>query len=419
MHADDNPADAGQDPARAVGSWPFRWYVAAQGISVAGTTMGYTAIYWLTIHLAHGDALVLSTLVAAQFLPVLLFSRRAGTIVARYRASRVLVVTQLAGAAGALALAIPLLAGWMAVWYLWLVGFAVGWLWTVDVTARQMFMLDLVGPAELRRGSALYSTCTGLAKIVGPAAAGVIIAATGEALVFVADAVSFLAVLVVLAWLPGAVPHVGGPAVRAAGRETARRFRWVLDLPRGTQAAVLMAGLIGGFGLQFAVVNPLMADEVFHLSSVGFSLIGSATAVGGIAGSYYSSRHRDSSGSDFLLWSAVFGAAELAAGVMPAAWAYDLAMAAVGAATALFATSAAVYAQQATPERQRAHAVSAYNAGFMGFVPAGTFAIAGLVTLAGTRWALIVPGVAILACATTARGTVRRTRRVLPSAGAD
>jgi len=162
----------------------YRWYTGAQALSIIGTMMGYTALYWLTLRLAHGDAVDLAALVAAQFLPILVFSRRAGAIVARHRAVRVVIGTQAAQVAGAVALGLPLAAGWMAVWYLWVVSFAVGCVQAVDVPGRQMLMLDLVGEAELRRGSSLYAAVTGMAKIAGPGLAGILIAASGEAAVF-------------------------------------------------------------------------------------------------------------------------------------------------------------------------------------------------------------------------------------------
>jgi len=256
--------------------------------------------------------------------------------------------------------------------------------------------VDLAGRAELRRGASLYATITGLAKIAGPGVAGIIIAATGETAVFFADAASFLGVIVVMTLLSGDTRHTPVPdhAVVAA-----RRFRWVLDLPRGVQAAAAMALLLGGFGLQFAVTNPLMATRVFHLGAVGFGLLGTFAAVGGIAGNYHSSRRGDPGRSEFVVWALVFGIAECVAAVMPAAWAYDLTMVVIGGATQLFAVSATVYLQQATPAAQRGHALSAYNAGFMGFVPAGAFVVAGLAAVAGIRWALIGPGLLIAACA--------------------
>ena len=115
-----------------------------------------------------------------------------------------------------------------------------------------------------------------------------------------------------------------------------------------------------------------------------------------------------------LSWAALFGAAEAAAAVMPAAWAYDVLLVVIGVAIQLFAVSATVYVQQAAPAAQRGHALSAYNAGFMGFVPAGSFVVAGLAAVAGTRWALIGPGAAILACGviTLAAGRSRGPERL-------
>jgi hypothetical protein len=384
----------------------YRWYLAAQVLSLFGTMMSYTALFWLALHIRYGGAPALAAIDAAQCLPMLLFSRRAGTIVARHRAARVAMVTQGLQAAGALAIGVPLLAGRMTIWYLLPLSFAIGCVQCVDLPARQTFLLDLVGPDDLRRGTSLYATVTGLARIAGPGVAGIIIAVSGETAVFFIDAASFLGVIAVFGWLSGQV----GPTPEG-GRETKppRRLRWLLDLPPSIQAAAVMALLVGGFGLQFAVTNPLMASRVFHLGSVGFGLFGTFMAVGGIAGNYYSSRRRDPGRFEFLAWALLFGVAECLAAVMPAVWAYDATMAVVGAATQLFAASAIVYIQQATPAAQRAHALSAYNAAFIGFVPAGAFVVAAIATTAGTRWALIGPGLAIVACAAllTARATAK------------
>ncbi|MGH3201459.1 MAG: MFS transporter, partial [Streptosporangiaceae bacterium] len=374
----------------------YRWYLGAQVLSVVGTMMSYTALFWLVLHIRGGGAAALAAVDAAQSLPMLLFSRRAGMIVVRHRAARVAMVTQGLEAAGALAIGVPLLAGWMTIWYLVPLSFAVGCVQCVDLPARQMFMLDLVGLDELRRGSSLFAGGTGLAKIGGPAVAGIIIAVSGETAVFFVNAISFAGVIAVLAWLSGRVGQAPAPDQRAGA---ARRFGWLRDLPRGVQAAVVMALLVGGFGLQFAVTNPLMASRVFHLGAVGFGLLGAFMAVGGVGGNYYSSRRKDPGPSEFLAWALIFGVAECLAAVMPAAWAYDLAMVVLGAAAQLFAVGATVYVQQATPAAQRGYALSAYNAGFIGFVPAGAFAVAAIASAAGTRWALIGPGLAIVACA--------------------
>jgi uncharacterized ion transporter superfamily protein YfcC len=87
---------------------------------------------------------------------------------------------------------------------------------------------------------------------------------------------------------------------------------------------------------------------------------------------------------------------------MPVAWAYGVLMIVIGAAFQLFAVSSTVYVQKSASNAQRGYALSAYNAGFMGFVPAGSFAVAGLAAVVGTRWALIVPGAVILTSAVAA-----------------
>lgn len=395
-----------------ISSPEYRWYLVVQVISIVGTMMGYTALYWLTLRVGHGNGLALAVIIAVKFIPVLLFSRRAGLLVGRHRAVRVVMITQLLLGLSSLAIGIPLLLGYMSIWYLAALSLVIGCIGCVDVPARQNFMFDLLGPDELRRGSSLYGTVTGLAKIAGPGVAGAIIAFSGEALVFVIDGASYLGVIVVLACLSRNVRYVAKEKV--AKVVSARRFRWVLDLPHGVQMAVLMAFLVGGIGLQFSVTNPLMATKVLHLNSLGFGLLGTFIAVGGVAGNYYSSRRKDPGSQEFLAWALAFGIAELIAGIVPVIWAYDVSMIVVGAATQLFAVSSTVYVQQTTPAAQRGMALSAYNAGFMGFVPAGAFIVAGIGAIAGVRWALIGPGLAIVACAMMTLLSARRSTVQVP-----
>jgi hypothetical protein len=390
-----------------VASAGYRWYVAVQVVSVIGTMMGYTALFWLALRTGHSGAAGLAAVVAAESLPMLVLSRRAGAIVTRHRAAGVVTVTQALLAAGSLAIGIPLAAGWMTVWYLVLVTAATGCVQTVDLTARQTLMLDLVGRDELRRGTSLYATATSVAKVAGPGIAGVIIVATGETAVFFADAASFLGVIAVVAVL---ARRAGGPAAEAMGQPApARRLRWVADLPPGIRAAVAIALLLGGFGLQFAVTGPLMATRVLGLGAAGYGLFGTLTAVGAAGGAWVSSRRADPGRSEFLAWAAVFGAAECLAAVAPAAWAYDLLMVVIGGTTQLFAVSATVYIQQAAPAVQRGHALSAYNAAFIGFVPAGAVAVAGLAAAVGVRWALAGPGLAIAGAAAVLLAAQRRS----------
>jgi MFS family permease len=385
-------------------TFEFRWFVAVQAVSMIGNAMTNTALYWLGIHVAHGNALGLSGLAAAQFLPMLFLSRRAGLLAVSHRPGLVLAATTAGECAGALAIGMPLMAGWMTIWYLWALGFGIGCAQTMGLPAGQMLMLDLVGAGELRRGASVSSMVMGLSKIAGPGLAGFMIATVGTGPVFLADAASFAGVIAVLLWLARMVlPATSRGEARAA---TARRFRWVLDLPRDIQLAALAALLIGGFGYQFEITNPLMAVRVFHLSAEGFGLLGTLMAIGGIAGSYYSAHRPSPHAREFIVWSLVFGIAECVAAIMPVPWAYDAVMVVIGATITLFAITVTVYIRQTAEPGELGPALSAYNAAFIGFVPAGAFAVAGLAAVAGTRWALIVPGliIVVLAIARLASG---------------
>lgn len=369
----------------------YYWYLGAQAVSVGGTMMGYTALFWLGLHVRHGGGTALASIDAAMMLPMLLFSRRAGMIVAARRSRQVLICTQSLQAVAIAAIGTLLAAALMSIWILVPLCFAIGCIQCVDVTARQMFMLDLTGDQALRKGTSQYAAATGLAKIAGPGIAGLVIAIGSQTAVFFADAGSFLAVVAVLCLLPAA----GRSLARQPEQAAPRRFRWVLDLPRQVQAAALMALLVGGFGWQFSVLNPLIAKNVLHVGASGFGLFGTCAAIGGVLGSMYSSRQKNPGRYEFIAWSGLLGVAECIAAAMPAAWAYDAVLLVIGAAMQLFAVSATVYVQQAASKEQRGPALSAYNSAFMGFVPAGAFVVVAIAATIGTRWALILPGLAI------------------------
>jgi MFS family permease len=410
------PADS--RPRARVGSTAYRLYVVAQVASLLGTTMGMAALFWLMLHVGHGNALDLAAIEVVQSAPLLFLSRRAGLLVTRFGSAATLAATQSALALVTLAIAIPLLIGWISSWYLLVAACAIGCVQSADLPARQLFMLDLLGPAELRRGSSLYAAILGLSRIGGPAIAGGVIAIAGEAPVFLVDAASFAAVVAVVIAARGEAVHAGDGRARgrpgtAAERPAARRFRWVLDLPRDIQVAAGMALLLGGFAYQFAVTNPLMAGRVFHLGAAGYGLLGAFLAAGGIGANYWSSRRGDPSLTEMLTWAGLFGVVEAVAAALPSAWAYDVALVAIGGLLALFTSTCLVYIQQHAPAAQRGQAVSAYNAAFIGFAPAGAVLVAGIADTAGVRWSLAVPGLALLACVgalLVSRRALRRAR---------
>jgi hypothetical protein len=263
----------------------------------------------------------------------------------------------------------------------------------------------------------------GLGRIAGPAVAGLVLAVSGETAVFFIDALSFGGVVAVLAVLArtGAGAREGAGSARSVITARKRRvgvrvgmWGWVGELPVGVRWAALMAVLVGGLGWQFAVLNPLMAKDVLHVGAGGFGLFGACAAGGGVLGSLYSSRRKNPGSYEFMAWSLVFGLTECVAAVMPVAWAYDLTLVATGGALQLFSVSATVFVQRSTTEAERGYALSAYNSAYIGFVPAGAFAVIAIAGVTSARWALILPGLAI---AVTGAALIARQRQLIAQPG--
>jgi MFS family permease len=409
----------------------FWWYLSAQVVSLGGTMMGYTALFWLGLHVRHGGGPALAGIDGAMTLPMLLLSRPVGALVSRYRAGRILVATQSLQAVGMAVIGVLLLAGAVTLWDLLPICFLIGAVQCVDLPARQSFMLELTGDDALRKGTSQYAAATGLGKIAGPAVGGLVLAVSGETAVFFIDALSFGGVVAVLAILTRtrmrttvSEARVTPPSTMITARKGGWGWGWVGELPVGVRWAALVAALVGGLGWQFAVLNPLMAKDVLHVGAGGFGLFGTCAAVGGVLGSLYSSRRKNPGSYEFMAWSLVFGLTECVAAVMPVAWAYDLTLAAVGAALQLFAVSSTVFVQRSTTGAERGYALSAYNSAYVGFVPAGAFAVVAIAGVTSARWALIVPGLAIavtsaalIARQLISRGTAPGSRQAAGTAG--
>ncbi len=383
----------------------FRVYVLVQSVSSIGTAMDYTAVYWLMVSREQGKATDLTILVISQFLPILMFSRTAGTLCRRYSRARVLSVTQLAQASGALAIAVRLTLGNITPEFIWIVAFLIGSAQAIDVTARQAFFTDILPGDSLRKGMSIYSASTSLSKIGGPAIAGSIISTFGAAPVFYVNAASFVGVIVTLRFLGRKLPE------RADHSEQTAQTRWLNGLSRPTALAIFGAFLIGTFGYQFEITNPLMATDVFRLGAVGYGLFGTFLAGGAILGNLYSSRRKNATSQEFIKWTILFGAAEIAASAMPGPVGYDSCLIIVGAALSLFSSSALVFIQQTTPQRKRADAISAYNAAYMGFVPVGALVVGATASIAGSRWSIAGPGVIIMLTASISLAMMKKAGR--------
>jgi MFS family permease len=401
---------SGGPPAARASAWsPFRHRLfaamwSAQFVSNIGSWMQTVAAQWLMLTLTT-SAVYVALVQTAAGLPVVLFAVLAGTIGDLVDRRRFLLITQVLMAAAAAALGALAIAGLVTPWVLLALVFAVGTGQALTSPTWQTLQPELVSPAERPQAISLGAVNQNLARAVGPAIGGLLLAATNAGTVFLVNAASFAAVIAVIAaWhstrAPDALPreHVG-EAVRAGGRYIAASPVLRVILAR--------AGLFIVFASAIWALLPLTARSVLHLGSGGYGLLLGSVGVGAVAGAAVLPRLRARLSPDALLAG---GSVGLAAVTLLLAYVHVTAVAAValvvgGACWVLVLSTLNSLYQLSLPQWVKARGMSFYLMTFqgggavgaaimgvlaehVGLSPALTIAAAGLALgpLAALRW---------------------------------
>jgi len=261
----------------------YRLWFAGQSVSLAGTWMQMIAQSWLVLELTSSGTAI-GLVVALQTLPTLLLGPYAGVVADRLDKRRLMIGLQSTMGVLALALGLLTITGVVALWHVYLLALLLGLVNCFENPARQAFVLELVGPADLRNAVSLNSVLVNTARAVGPAVAGLVIAAGGIGLCFLINAASFVAVVASLLRMDTAALRPSVPTPRAPGQ-----LREGLAYVRSTPALavpLLMMTLVGCLAYEFQVVLPIVASDTFggDASSYGFltAAMGAGAVVGGL-----------------------------------------------------------------------------------------------------------------------------------------
>jgi|SRR5438093_986969 len=401
---------------RSLRNTNYRLYFVGQVVSLTGTWMQSVAQAWLVLRLT-GSGLALGTTAALQFAPVLVAGPWGGVIADRVDKRRLVMWTQ--AAAGLLALTLGLLTLFHVVrlWMVYGLALGLGIVNLVDMPTRQSFVMEMVGAEDLINAVSLNSVVVNGARIVGPAMAGILIAAVGLAPCFLINAGSYLAVIAALlamdtSRLTRAAPVARGPGQLRAGL----RYAWSrADL----REPLLMMAVVGTLAYNFSVVLPLLAETTFGAGARAygalFSVMGAGAVLGGLV---VASRAR--TGLPFLAGAAVgFGLAIGIAAVAPSLGLATLAMLPVGAgSTAFIATSNSMLQLNSSPE-MRGRVMALFSLVFLGTTPVGGPLVGWIAERFGPRSALGVAAVATvltgLAGILAVRRSARRRRQERPA----
>jgi len=377
-------------------------------ISNSGTWMQRVAQDWLVLQLTHGSGTALGIATGLQFLPMLLFSLWGGAIADRYPKRRILMLTQTA--MGLLAFTLGLLAvtGSVRIWQVFALAFGLGLATVVDNPTRQAFVTEMVGRADMPNAIALNSAIFNLARIAGPAAAGLVIGAVGTPIAFFLNAASYVAVLVALKLMRPGELYPARPVRRASG-QLREGLRYVRNRPALLMPMVLIF-FVATFGMNFQVTNALMSRQVFHTGATAFGVASAVFAVGALAGALLAAR-RSKPGLRLLVAAAFgFGVLEVVTALMPSFWLFLALLVPTGLVLLTLNTAANSAVQLGSAEDMRGRVMGLYMLVFLGGAPLGSPLVGWVAEQFGPRMSLMAGG-AISALAAAVVGLLLAHRR--------
>ncbi len=372
---------------RSLRNYNYRVWAAGALVSNVGTWMQRTAQDWLVLaELTHKNATALGIVMALQFGPLALMLPLSGFAADYFDRRKLLMATQTTMGILALGLGILTISGTVRLWHVYLFAFLLGCVSAFDSTARQTFVAELVGEEDLSNAVGLNSASFNAARMIGPAVAGVLIAAVGSGWVFLINAASFVAVLGSLFFLR--VDHLHRSMKAGGGRGgLIDGFRYVWRRP-DIKAILVMLFLIGTFGINFPIFISTMAVGVFHAGASQFGLLTSMMAIGSVAGALLSARREKPGMPVIAAAAAIFGFGFCIAAAMPSYGLFGCALVVIGLSAQTFTTTANSTIQLSTEPEMRGRVIALFLAIAVGATPIGAPFVGWVADTFGPRWAL-------------------------------
>jgi MFS family permease len=369
----------------------FRLFFVGQLISLVGTWMQQVAQAWLVLTLTN-SAFYVGLVGALGSLPVLLFALPAGTVADRMSKLKLIIMTQTAAMILAFILAGLVYARVVTVWHIIVLAALLGVVSAFDVPGRQSFFVEMVGKDDLMNAIALNSSAFNVTRVLGPAAAGILIGKLGVGMCFLLNGISFLAVLMALfairipPYRPTALPPSAWAHIRE-GLGYVRRDRRML-------AIVVNIAVLSVLGYPFLVLMPVVARDVLHRGAMQFGWMSSAVGLGALSGALLLAAY-----SRQLPKGRVLRGAAMAFGLVLAAYALSRSLPLVlvllvltGFAMIISTATTNTLLQTLTPDHMRGRTMSVFTLAFVGMGPIGAFQAGYFADRIGAPTVMIVGG---------------------------
>jgi MFS family permease len=348
---------------RALGHRNYRLFFAGQLISLIGTWMQSVGEMWLVYRLTH-SSLLLGTAGFFSQIPVFILAPFGGMLADTRDRRKILVATQTSAMVLAGILAAITLTGVVKVWHVFTLAALLGIVNAVDIPTRQAFVADLVARDDLMNAIALNSSMFNGARVVGPAVAGILIASIGEGWCF------FTGLLMMT---------FAGQRQRklqmeiSAFEHIAEGFRFVFSAP-AIRALMMLLGAVSLFGISYAVLMPIFADEIFHAGAHGLGILmgfsGGGALIGAITLAF--KKRVKGLGTWVTVSAAMFGVGLMAFSFSRHFWLSCALIVCAGFAMMVQMSSSNTLIQSMVPDRLRGRVMAVYSMMFMGMAPLGS-----------------------------------------------
>jgi MFS family permease len=377
---------------RALGSRNYRLFFAGQTVSLIGTWMTRLATSWLVYRLT-GSAVLLGTVSFCSQIPMFFLAPIAGVWVDRWDRQRTLVLTQVLSMLQSFALAALTIGGVIRIWHLVVLSLVQGVVNAIDMPARQAFVIEMVERREdLPNAIALNSSMVNATRLIGPAVAGVVIAAIGEGWCFLVDGISYIAVIASL--LAMRIRHV--EALRQRPRvlhELVEGWRYVHS-SRPISALLLLLALVSLVGMPYTVLMPVFAQRILHGNANTLGFLMAASGVGALAAALFLASRRTVVGLGIWIGSsaALFGAALAAFALSRTLWLSLAILPFAGFGMMQEMAASNTILQTIVDDDKRGRVMAYYAMAFQGVAPFGSLLAGWLSEVIGATETLVIGG---------------------------
>ena len=398
---------------RALRSRNYRLFFAGQSVSLIGTWMTRLAMSWIVYQLTDSAFLLGLTSFVGQ-IPAFFVAPIAGVWLDRWNRHRVLVITQVLAMIQSLALAVLAFTGWINLW--WMIGLALmqGLINAFDMPARQAFVIEMIEErADLGNAIALNSSMVNGAKLVGPAVAGVLIAAAGAGVCFLIDGISYIAVILSLLAMRVA-PAQPRAAAKSALQELAEGWKYVVESP-AIRSILLLLALVSVTGMPYTVLMPVVAVDILHGGAHTLGFLMAMSGVGALASAIGLALRRTvlGLGKRIAISAALFGGGLVVLGLSRSLTISLLLMTVTGFGMMQQMAASNTILQTIAADDKRGRVMSFYTLAILGMNPIGSLLAGGVAARIGVPVTMIGAGAICLAGAVWFYWKLPEIRRVI------